>query len=85
MKRIGIGFIAILTLLGAFSASGKDARLPDSAIIKILIDDSISSYPVIVRAHTTLREIVAAAASAVRTTVLMAVRRFALKTMFRRI
>jgi hypothetical protein len=45
MKRIGIGFIAVLALLGAFSVSGKDARLPDSAIIKTLIDDSISSYP----------------------------------------
>lgn len=45
MKRMGIGFIAVLALLGAFSVSGKDARLPDSAIIKILIDDSISSYP----------------------------------------
>jgi hypothetical protein len=45
MKRIGIGFVAVLSLLCAFSVSGKDAKLPDSAIIKTLIDDSISSYP----------------------------------------
>lgn len=45
MRKIGIGFVAVLALLCAFSASAKEAQLPDSAIIKILIDDSISSYP----------------------------------------
>jgi hypothetical protein len=45
MKIVGIGFVAVLTLFCALSASGKEAQLPDSAIIKILIDDSISSYP----------------------------------------
>lgn len=45
MRKIGIGFVVVLALLCAFSASGKEAQLPDSAIIKILIDDSISSYP----------------------------------------
>ncbi|MDY7561493.1 MULTISPECIES: hypothetical protein [unclassified Pseudomonas] len=45
MRKIGIGFIAMLALLGAFSVSGKEARLTDSAIVQILINDSIASYP----------------------------------------
>lgn len=45
MRKIGIGFIAMLALLGAFSVLGKEARLTDSAIVQILINDSIASYP----------------------------------------
>ncbi|WPX56301.1 MULTISPECIES: hypothetical protein [unclassified Pseudomonas] len=45
MRKVGVGFITMLALLCAFSASGKEARLTDSAIVQILINGSIASYP----------------------------------------
>lgn len=44
MRKLGISFIAALALLCAFSVSAKDTKIPDSAIIQLLIDDSIDAY-----------------------------------------
>ncbi|MCD5978965.1 hypothetical protein [Pseudomonas quasicaspiana] len=44
MRKTGITFVAMLALLGAFSVSAKDSKIPDSAIVQLLIDDSIASY-----------------------------------------
>lgn len=44
MRKVGISFIAARALLCAFSVSAKDARFSDSAIVQLLIDDSIASY-----------------------------------------
>lgn len=44
MRKTGITFIAMLALLCAFSVSAKDSKIPDSAIVQLLIDDSIASY-----------------------------------------
>jgi len=45
MKKIIIGFVALISLLCAFSVAGKEVQATDAAIVKLLIDDSISSYP----------------------------------------
>ncbi|MDU8362432.1 hypothetical protein [Pseudomonas syringae group sp. J309-1] len=44
MRKTGITFVAMLALLCAFSVSAKDSKIPDSAIVQLLIDDSIASY-----------------------------------------
>jgi hypothetical protein len=44
MRKTGISFIALLALLCAFSVSAKDTKIPDSAIVQLLIDDSIAAY-----------------------------------------
>ena len=44
MRKVGVSFVAVLGLLCAFSASAKDASIPDAAIIQQLIDNSIASY-----------------------------------------
>lgn len=44
MIKTGITFAAMLALLCAFSVSAKDSKIPDSAIVQLLIDDSIASY-----------------------------------------
>ncbi|MDG6399987.1 hypothetical protein QCD79_08275 [Pseudomonas quasicaspiana] len=44
MRKTGISFVALLALLCAFSVSAKDSKIPDSAIVQLLIDDSIASY-----------------------------------------
>ncbi|WP_297843064.1 hypothetical protein [Pseudomonas sp.] len=45
MRKLGISLIAVLALFYGFSASGKQTTLADAAIIKILMEESISSYP----------------------------------------
>ena len=44
MRKTGITFVATLALLCAFSVSAKDTKIPDSAIVQLLIDNSIASY-----------------------------------------
>lgn len=44
MRKIGISFIAALALLCAFSVAAKDTKVPDSAIVQLIIDDSIAGY-----------------------------------------
>ncbi|MFK7699343.1 hypothetical protein [Pseudomonas caspiana] len=44
MKKIGISFAAVLAVLCTFSVSAKDTKTPDSAIVQLLIDDSIAAY-----------------------------------------
>ena len=44
MRKVGISFIAALALLSAFTVSAKDTKLPDSAIVQLIIDHSISAY-----------------------------------------
>ena len=44
MKKTGIGFVAMLALLGAFSAQAREAQVTDAAIVKMIIQDSINGY-----------------------------------------
>lgn len=44
MRKVGISFIAALALLSAFTVSAKDTKLPDSAIVQLIIDHSIAAY-----------------------------------------
>lgn len=44
MRKVGISFVASLALLCAFSVSAKDTKIPDAAIVQLLIEDSIASY-----------------------------------------
>jgi hypothetical protein len=45
MRKTGSTFFAVLALLCAFSVFAKETPIPDSAIVRILIEDSIASYP----------------------------------------
>lgn len=44
MKKIGVSFVAALAVLCALSVYAKDTKIPDSAIVQLLIDDSIAAY-----------------------------------------
>ncbi|WP_268800132.1 hypothetical protein [Pseudomonas huanghezhanensis] len=45
MRKIGSNFVAVLALFCAFSVFAKDTTIPDSAIVRLLIQESIASYP----------------------------------------
>ncbi|MEQ7919331.1 hypothetical protein ABQX22_09050 [Xanthomonas sp. WHRI 1810A] len=45
MTKTGISFVGVLALLCAFSVSAKETTITDSAIVRLLIEESISSYP----------------------------------------
>jgi len=45
MRKTGSSFVAVLALFCAFSVFAKETPTPDSAIVRILIEDSIASYP----------------------------------------
>jgi hypothetical protein len=45
MTKVGISFIAALALLSAFTVSAKETRLTDAAVVQLIIEESISSYP----------------------------------------
>ncbi|KAA8696814.1 Uncharacterized protein ALO80_01085 [Pseudomonas caricapapayae] len=44
MKKTGIGFVAILALLCAFTAQARETQVTDASIVKAIIQESIDSY-----------------------------------------
>ncbi|KTB86207.1 hypothetical protein ACTAB9_20815 [Pseudomonas syringae] len=44
MKKTGIGFVAMLALLCAFSAHARETPASDASIVKAIIQESIDSY-----------------------------------------
>lgn len=44
MKKTGFSFVAMLALLCAFTAQARDTRVPDAAIVEMIIQESIDGY-----------------------------------------
>ena len=45
MKKTGLSFVTVLALLLAFNLEARETRLPDAAIVKMIIQESIDGYP----------------------------------------
>lgn len=44
MYKTGMGFVATLALLCAFTAQAKEVRVTDASIVQMIIQDSIDGY-----------------------------------------